>query len=326
MKMEQVSSNCFAVLNEKNRVCDANSGLVNLAGGMVIDTQSDLPHARKMMKLFGKVWSAVPDRVVNTHEDADHVFGNQLFEGAEIIGHRSLPARMAQVSEPEEFEHLMHLATDPISGPQMQSIHPGVVAMVKQLGEDYNFGGVELVAPTTLFDDRLEVNLDGSAVHIIHVGPCHQVGDAIVWMPDEGVLFAGDVLFRLCTPMGWAGTFRKWSETLDMIVNELKPEVIVPGHGPICGLEGATEMKEYLQYVEKESRTYFDREIAASEAASSIDLGPYADWLCPERIYMNIERAYREFRGETFDEPWDHLEIFDEMYAVAMARGIAPNF
>ena len=57
-------------------------------------------------------------------------------------------------------------------------------------------------------------------------------------------------------------------------------------------------MKEYLQYVEKESRTYFDREIAASEAASSIDLGPYADWLCPERIYMNVERAVREFRGE----------------------------
>ena len=41
MKMQQVSDNCFAVLNEKNRVCDANSGLINRAGGVVIDTQSD---------------------------------------------------------------------------------------------------------------------------------------------------------------------------------------------------------------------------------------------------------------------------------------------
>jgi len=326
MKMEQVSNNCFAVLNEKNRVCDANSGLVNLAGGMVIDTQSDLPHARKMMKMFGKVWSATPDRVVNTHEDADHVFGNQLFEDAEIIGHSSLPERMAQVAVPEEFEHLVHLATDPISGPQMQLVHPGVVAAVRQLDEDYNFGGVKLVPPTTLFDDRLEIDMDGSTVHIIHVGPCHQVGDAIVWMPDEGVLFAGDVLFRLCTPMGWVGTFNKWYETLDMIVDELKPAVIVPGHGPICGVEGATQMKEYLQYVEKESRVFFDREISASEAASSIDLGPYADWLCPERIFMNVERAYREFRGEAFDQPWDQLQTFDDIYAVAMARHIIPNF
>ena len=44
MKMEQVSDNCFAVLIEKNRVCDANSGLINRAGGVVIDTQSDLAH------------------------------------------------------------------------------------------------------------------------------------------------------------------------------------------------------------------------------------------------------------------------------------------
>lgn len=85
MQLKQVSDNCFAVLNEKNRVCDANSGLINRAGGVVIDTQSDLPHGRQMIELFGKVWKAMPKRVINTHEDGDHVWGNQLFEGAEII-------------------------------------------------------------------------------------------------------------------------------------------------------------------------------------------------------------------------------------------------
>ena len=67
MKMEQVSSNCFAVLNEKNRVCDANSGLINVGGGMVIDTQSDLSHARQMIEMFGKVWPAMPRRVAHPH-------------------------------------------------------------------------------------------------------------------------------------------------------------------------------------------------------------------------------------------------------------------
>ena len=66
MKMEQVSECCFAVLNEKNRICDANSGLINVGGGMVIDTQSDLAHARQMIEMFGKVWPALPRRVVNT--------------------------------------------------------------------------------------------------------------------------------------------------------------------------------------------------------------------------------------------------------------------
>ena len=66
MEMKQFSDNCFAVLIEKNRVCDANSGLINLAGGVVIDTQSDLPHARQMIEMFSKVWPAMPRRVINT--------------------------------------------------------------------------------------------------------------------------------------------------------------------------------------------------------------------------------------------------------------------
>jgi cyclase len=57
-----------------------------------------------------------------------------------------------------------------------------------------------------------------------------------------------------------------------MIVDELKPEVIVPGHGPLCGAEGATEMKAYLQYVRNESHDFFDKGIEDGEAARKIDL------------------------------------------------------
>lgn len=46
-----------------------------------------------MIELFGKVWRGMPKRVVNTHEDGDHVWGNQLFEGAEIIAHPSRSRR-----------------------------------------------------------------------------------------------------------------------------------------------------------------------------------------------------------------------------------------
>jgi cyclase len=62
MKMTQISDSCYAVLNEKNLVCDANSGLINRGGGVVVDTQSDLPHARRMIELFGTVWKHMPTR------------------------------------------------------------------------------------------------------------------------------------------------------------------------------------------------------------------------------------------------------------------------
>ena len=325
MKMQQVSANCFAVLNEKNRLCDANSGLINMGGAVVIDTQSDLSHARRMIELFGKVWRAMPERVINTHEDGDHVWGNQLFQGAEIIAHRTLPERMKQVADPRKCQELLHGAERFLSRWMLRAAHPGALALARQLQQDYDFDGIRLVLPTTLFDERYVLDLDGTEVHLIHVGPCHQVGDTIVHVPKERVVFAGDVIFRQCTPIGWTGSYDKWLRALDLII-WLDPDVIVPGHGPVCGIEGAMEMKAYLEYVREESRGRFDRGLSALEASEKIELGPYGGYRAPARLYMNVERAYRESRNEAEDAPWDHAKTFDAIYAVAQAKGIEVEF
>jgi glyoxylase-like metal-dependent hydrolase (beta-lactamase superfamily II) len=325
MKLQQVSDNCFAVLNERNRVCDANSGLVNLGGGVVIDTQSDLPHARRMIELFGKVWPGMPKWVVNTHEDGDHVWGNQLFQGAEIIAHRTVKELMPKIADPRETQQLLKSAGRFLPRMLLKALHPGALAIARQLREDYDFEGIELVLPTTVFEERLVLDLDGTEVHLIHVGPCHQVGDTIVHVPKERVLFAGDVIFRECTPVGWNGTYEKWLKILDLII-WLDPDVIVPGHGPVCGIEGAMEMKAYLEYVREESSRCFGRGLSALEASRKIDFGPYAGWHSPARLYMNVERAYREFRKDAADMPWDHAKTFDAIYAVARARGIEVEF
>jgi glyoxylase-like metal-dependent hydrolase (beta-lactamase superfamily II) len=267
----------------------------------------------------------MPQRVINTHEDADHVWGNQLFTSAEIIAHRSVPERMKQVAEPHESQKLLHGVSKFLSRLVLKNLHPGLAAAGQQLLEDYNFDGIELVLPTTLFDARYELNLDGKQVHLIYVGPCHQVGDTIIHLPEERVVFAGDVLFRQCTPMGWTGSYDKWFQCLDLLI-ELDPEVIVPGHGPLCGIEGAMEMKGYLQYVRDESRTCFDAGLTSLDAAKKIEFGPYGEWRAPARLYMNVERAYREFRNEPPDAPWDSAATFDAIYQVANAKGIEAEF
>jgi len=325
MKMEQVSANCYAVLNEKNLVCDANSGLINLGGGVVVDTQSDLPHGRQMIDLFDKVWRGMPKRVINTHEDADHVWGNQLFEGAEIIAHRKVAERMPHVADPKETQDLLKAASSFLPSLLLKVLHPGALAIARQLLQDYNFDGIKLVLPTTVFDERHVLDLDGTEVHILFVGPCHQAGDTIIHVPKEGVVFAGDVLFRLCTPMGWTGSYAKWIKILDLILS-LKPKVIVPGHGPVCGIEGVKEMKAYLEYLRDESKRCFEQGLTSLEASKRIDFGPYGAWRAPARIYLNIERAYREFRNEPENKPWDSARSFDSIYEVAKARGIQVEF
>jgi len=325
MRLTQVSDNCFAVLNEENRGCDANSGLINRGGGVVIDTQADLSHARQMIGLFGEVWPGMPKRVINTHEDGDHVWGNQLFEDAEILAHRTTPDRMKRAADPKEvqkpLEGVGHVPTRlPLAG-----IHPGAVAIARQPQQDYDFDKINLVLPTSLFNDRLVLDLGDTEVHLIHVGPCHQAGDTIVHVPAERVVFAGDVILRQCTPVGWTGTYEKWLKALDLIIS-LDPEVIVPGHGPVCGIEGAMEMQAYLEYVREESEAYFRQGLSSLEACKRIDLGPYDDWRFPARLYLNVERAYREFRDEPADAPWDSAKSLDAICEVAKARGIEVEF
>src|SRR3989475_9551795 len=133
---------------------------------------------------------------------------------------------------------------------------PALAAFARALA-DWDFSGIELTPPTTLIDDRLDLDLEGMRVSLRYVGPAHTAGDVIVHLPAEHIVFTGDVLFRLCTPIGWEGTFERWIRALDQIV-ALEPEVVVPGHGPPCGVEGPRDMKAYLQYVRAESRGVFD--------------------------------------------------------------------
>lgn len=303
-----LATDVYACLQEDRGLGTSNSGLINRGGGMVIDTFFDLPHTREMIATYARVWREPSRRVVNTHYNGDHCWGNQLFPQAEIIGHR-LCAEAFGKEQPETMQMLRSAGDSPV---------PAVAAMAKAL-VDWDFTGIQLTPPTTLFDDRLELELDGIAAHLLHVGPAHTAGDAIVHLPEQGVVFAGDVLFRLCTPIGWEGTFAGWIDALDRIV-ALAPGVIVPGHGPLCGVEGAREMQAYLQYVRAESKPCFDAGLAVLDAAKRIDPGPYASWTEPERIVFNVARAYREFRGEPYDAPVDPVALFTDVHALRVAR------
>ncbi len=110
------------------------------------------------------------------------------------------------------------------------------------------------------------------------------------------------------------------------LITQLEPKVIVPGHGPICGLDGVREMKAYLEYVRDESKKWFDEGLSSLEASKKIEFGPYSEWRAPARLYMNVERAYREFRGEPPDAPWDSAGTFDAILQVAKAKGVEVEF
>jgi len=311
MELREIARDVFTCLQPDRGLGTSNSGLLNRGGGLVVDTFWDLPHTRDLIALYARVWHTPARRVVNTHHNGDHCWGNQLFPQAEIIGHRACAAAFGR-ERPEMMQALRNAGA---------SDDPGFAAFARRLA-DWDFAGIELRPPTSVFDDRLALDLEGLAVQLIHVGPAHTAGDVIVHLPAERVIFTGDVLFRLCTPIGWDGTYDRWIAALDTIV-ALDPALVVPGHGPLCGIEGPREMKAYLQYVRAEANRFFDLGLPVVEAAKRIDLGPYAGWTEPERIVFQVERAYRERRAEPWDTPLDVTALFRGMFELHRARAHA---
>jgi cyclase len=307
MRLTEIGNGVYACVQPDTGLGKSNSGLVNRGGGLVVDTFWDVPHTRAMIETYARVWTEPARRVLNTHANGDHCWGNQLFAGADIIAHRRCAETFGR-EQPKAMQAIRGLDSHP---------DPAMRGFAAALAE-FDFSDVVLTPPTVVFDERLELDLDGTAVHLIYVGPAHTSGDAIAWLPEQRVVFTGDVLFRLCTPIGWDGTFAKWCEALDRIV-ALDPEVVVPGHGPLCGIEGPREMKAYLEYVRGEAERFFAQGLSVVEASRRIDLGPYAGWTEPERIVFNVDRAYRELRGESYETPVDVATIFRGMYEVREA-------
>src|SRR5664280_2034013 len=163
----------------------------------------------------------------------------------------------------------------------------GLIAAQLWAGPDY--GQLEIRPPDVTFSHRLTLHLGSRQVELIHVGPAHTRSDVLAWLPDDGVVFAGDLAFNGGQPFLLEGSLAGFLRAL-AAVRALEADVLVPGHGPVCrGSEIARVLDDMTAYAE------FVAEVAAAEAA---DPGRFGDWQEAERLVGNLHRAYSELDGE----------------------------
>ena len=285
----------------------SNAGLiVDGDQSLLVDTLFDEPLTRDMLTAMRRAEPNAAGRIdmlVNTHHNGDHCFGNACCEGAEIIAHAK--AREAMVHEgPERLAALMRAA------PQMGEAG----AYLARIFGAFDFAGVRQALPTTTFETEITRTVGDKKVHVIHVGPAHTAGDALVHAPADRVVFTGDILFIEGHPIMWEGPVANWIAACERIL-AMDVDTVVPGHGPITDKRGAASVRDYLVYLRDEARARFDGGMTAFDAARDIDMRDYDAWSDGERIVVNVASLYREFSGErTFG---DAAELFGQMAALA---------
>src|SRR3954452_7047174 len=108
--------------------------------------------------------------------------------------------------------------------------------------------------------------------------PAHTTNDVVVWVPDAGVLYAGDLLFNGGTPFLLSGSVAGAVTVLEEVVRTLGARTIVPGHRPVCRPEGIGRVLAYLRFVLDVARRATDAGVGPLEAARGTDLGEFAGW------------------------------------------------
>ena len=279
-----------------------NAGLiVDGEESLLVDTLFDLAFTREMLDSMRSATKAAAsiDTLVITHGNGDHFYGSELVKGAEIIATKACAQEMAE-TPPQMLAELARAA------PEMGDLG----AFFLQCFGPFNFDGINPLPPTRTFEKHLDLKVGDKAVQMIEVGPAHTVGDSIVYLPGDGIVFAGDILFIGGTPIMWAGPVTNWIKACDLIL-DMDVETIVPGHGPITDKKGVEAVKGYWEYLSVEARRRYDAGLSAEKAVADIPMADYSSLTDTERIVVNVNTLYKEFSGDT--TPPNVIELFTSM-------------
>jgi glyoxylase-like metal-dependent hydrolase (beta-lactamase superfamily II) len=218
VSFDKLSDNAYAYTAEG----DPNTGIVVTdAGVLVADAQATPVMAQDVIRRIRGVTDKPITTVVLTHYHAVRVLGASAYGAHNIIASedtRDLIVERGAADMKSEIERFPRLFR------AVESV-PG------------------LTWPTITFKGELTLRMGSLEVKLMQLGRGHTKGDTVVWLPQQKILFSGDLVEFNATPYAGDAYFNDWPATLDAIA-ALKPEKLVPGRGP--ALMNAAQVAEGL--------------------------------------------------------------------------------
>ncbi len=286
---KELSSGVYAYLQPRGWFQNNTGLIVGAKGAIVVDSLTNKPMVESFIKKIKEVTDKPVSFLINTHTHGDHIYTNHFFPEATVIC-SSRAREITKKADPHEIE------------------------LMKQFFPDMSFEGARVTPQDMAFEKKLVIYQGEREVQLIDLGPGHSQADTIVYLPQEKIVFCGDLLMTGSPQQTMSGCIHLLMQNLDFLAS-LDVKMYVPGHGPISKRDDVYAMREYLVVVREESRKCFDKGMAFDEAAETIDIGKFKDWGFTELLYANCARAYSEFRGEEPAAELNIMEIAPKMFA-----------
>ncbi len=263
----------------------SNTGVIDLGGATVVfDTSLTLHSAREIRAASVALTGRPPSFAVNSHRHLDHLLGNQVFADRPIYATRRTIERVLQLRAEMEQELTPAKLDAEIRELEERQRAQSTDGGRAEYDEPLRFhrmlrteaAEIRLTPPSDGFDGELRLPGDLGA-SLLTYGGGHSESDALLWLPKSRILFAGDLLVADNHPNLASGDLPTWLEILDRI-DELHPERIGTGHGPLGTPETIEVARDYLTAVREAARESKDVEIPAR----------FRSWAMAESFEQNV--------------------------------------
>ena len=284
VRLQPVAEGVYAHIGDKlsrsvaNEGLNANIGLVvTPAGAVLIDSGATWSSAGQIDQAIKRVTAQPVRWVINTGGQDHRWLGNGYFKalGAELIAH--IAARADMTSR---------------GGDQL--------AALRALLGDKAAATVPTLPTRWIAQPDARLELGGVVFELRHRGGGHTPGDRLVWLPQQGILFTGNIVYtdRLLAILPVSST-RQWLASFAEI-GLLAPRRIVPGHGEVADLATAgAQTRDYLLSLRAHMKKAVDEGTDLSAAIRSFDAKPFMHLLnAAELMPGTASRAYLEIERE----------------------------
>ncbi|PWJ21817.1 MBL fold metallo-hydrolase [Jannaschia seohaensis] len=283
---------------------DPNSGvIIGDESVMVVEAQATPRLAEKVIERVRSVTDKPISHLVLTHYHAVRVLGASAYGADSIIMSETARAMVAERGQEDWDSEFARF-------PRLFEGHESIPG---------------LTWPTTTFNDRMSVYLGKRRVDIMHLGRAHTAGDAVVYVPDENVMFTGDIVEDRSACYCGDGHFHDWPATLDRI-RRFDLDAIAPGRGgALVGREAVeralVSTEDFVRSTYRPAARVALRGGTLKEAWDAVraECDPkFSDYAIYEHcLPFNVARAYDEARdidtpriwtAERDKEMWEALQ------------------
>ncbi len=266
-----------------------NVSIISTSEGLVLFDAGNGPKvANQVIQEIQKKTNLPVKYIIISHGHIDHTGGletyRNIWPNLEIIGHHTLyPYMKRDVKRVKSFardRHKRWLKRDSFMN-DVRSLYkdsPQIIRYfgqyyiddVKELAEEYEKTNV--ILPTITFSDSLDIRLGNRQLRVFKAGNANTPSDILLYLPDEKILFTGDVMTRP-VPYGFTSYGKEWLEVLEKL-KSLDIEWLVPGHGePLKGNEYLHKFSDLFSLVIQQMKDGIKDGKSAKEIRSSISLG-----------------------------------------------------